>query len=483
MSHVPKLHRMWVMPVAIACVWSCSKSESTADSTSKEGGTMSTISLPNQLNIESESLGLIKNARLLGNPIPKNALQALTADASSIFGHSLADGIKSLQYRISSMELCGEHDNSKGDACNARPFSIFTEDRSKSDYDTFVPGSAAASSYTGWTDFMKKGALEELVGKVTYTDTAIGTYEAVIVGFYRTFKVDAEVQMNNGEKLYTKNVTEFYDNGKTGLDVTYAGKSSNITTAPSAAGFFFLPNGGKTFYLQRPFEITQADVDDLVPYKMALAFDHNNFIKGSAASPGAMTTPPDWVEGQIDDTLGRSIKPGFLEFAPILARETETIMRETYVLSTNDMAGASSSTKQGFSARLTLYYVKEDTSKSVRAVTSRGYYNEYSSSYLNYDPVSGIRRIADGSETGTIDMYQSTEADFALFKGFKRLTEVGDTGTVTTKLCEGSVTNGSCSTTLKDLTWVYTYVGSSEAETELSFEAVPPPPPPAPETP
>jgi hypothetical protein len=192
-----------------------------------------------------------------------------------------------------------------------------------------------------------------------------------------------------------------------------------------------------------------------------------------------MTTPPDWVDGQIDDTLGRSIKPGFLEFAPILARESETIMRETYVLSTNDLTGIDNPTKQGFSARLTLYYVKEDEAKSVRAVTSRGYYNEYSTNYLNYDPVSGIRRIADGTEAGTIDLFQGGATDFALFKGFKRLTTVGDSGTVTTKLCEGSITNGTCSATLKDLSWVYTFVGSSEAETELTFEAVPPPPPPA----
>jgi hypothetical protein len=196
-----------------------------------------------------------------------------------------------------------------------------------------------------------------------------------------------------------------------------------------------------------------------------------------------MATPPDWVEGQIDDTLGRSIKPGFLEFAPILARETETIMRETYVLSTNDMQGISDTSKQSYSARLTLYYVKEDESKSVRAVTSRGYYNEYSKSYINYDPVSGIRRIADGTEAGTIDMFQNSNSDFALFKGFKRLSTVGDSGKVTSELCDGSITNGTCSNPLKSLSWVYTFVGESEAETELTFEAVPPPQPPAEETP
>jgi hypothetical protein len=146
------------------------------------------------------------------------------------------------------------------------------------------------------------------------------------------------------------------------------------------------------------------------------------------------------------------------------------------------MSGITDGDKQAFSARMTLYYVKEDESKAVRAVTSRGYYNEYSETYINYDPVSGIRRIADGTAAGTIDLFQSSTADFALFKGFKRLTTVGDTGTVTTQLCEGSITNGTCSTALKELSWVYTFVGTSEAETELTFEAVPPPPPPESQT-
>ncbi len=441
---------------------------------------MSTVALPNQLNIQSEALGLIRNAKLLGTPPPQAALQALNNfSATGAFGHSLADGIKSLKFRISAMTLCGETDGSKGDACNSRPFGIFSEGVA-GDYDGFVPGSAAVNDFTAWTDFMKKGAFEELVGKVTYSDPQVGTYDSVIVNFYRTFKVDAEVKLNDDKKLYTKNVTEFYDNGKSGLDVTYAGKSSNITTAPSAEGVFFLPNGGKSFFLQRPFEITAADVTDLVPYKMALAFDHNNFVKGKQTSPGSMAgNPPSWVEGQIDDTLGYSITPGFMEFAPILAREAETIMRETYVMSTNDVTAVGDSTKQGFSARLTLYYVKEDDTKSIRAVTSRGYYNEYSTVYMSYDPVSGIRTIKDGTEAGTIDMAQQKDSDFSLFKGFKRLTTVGDSGTVSGQLCNGSVTNGVCGGTLQTLNWVYTFVGASEAETELTFEAVPPPPPPA----
>ncbi|MDQ3235730.1 MAG: hypothetical protein M3Q07_28300 [Pseudobdellovibrionaceae bacterium] len=481
MTYASKIRRIWVMPVAVSCLWSCTSAESDADSKSGAGGTMSTVALPNQLNIESESLGLIRNAKLLGNPAPEAALRALkNLDAAGTFGHSLADGIKSLSYRIAGMTLCGETDGSKGDACNNRPFSIYHESEAeRGNYDTFVPGDAAVTSFTKWTDFMKDGAIEELVGTVTYTDTEVGTYDSVIVNFYRTFKADAEVQLNNGQKLYTKNVTDFYTNNKPGLDVTYAGKSTNITTGPSEEGIFFLPNGGKTFFLQRPFEITETDVADLVPYKMALAFDHNNFIKGSAHDAGSYTTnPPDWVDGQIDDTLGLSIKPGFMEFAPILARESETIMRETYVMSTNDMSAVGSTDQQSFSARLTLYYVKEDESKSIRAVTSRGYYNEHSVTYMGYDPVSGIRTIKDGTEAGTIDMAQSVGTNFSLFKGFKRLTTVGESGTTSGQFCNGGVTNGVCDGTLNTLSWVYTFVGVSEAETELTFEAVPPPPPP-----
>ncbi len=465
------------LTLAATLAFSCSKSED-AKETSSAGGTMSTVALPNQLNIQNETLGLTRNAALLKNPRVAAAGLSMV-DAAAVFGHSLADGIVSLKYRISSMELCGKSDGSKGDACDSGPFQIYGEEGT-GDYDTFVPGAASVKNFTGWTDFMKKGALEDLIGKVTYTDTQVGTYEAVIVRFYRTFKVNANILLNNGVKLYTKDVTDFFSNNKTGLDVTYAGKNDTMTTEPSVEGTFFLPNGGKTFFLQRPFEITADDLKNLVPYKMALAFDHANFVKGAATAPGSLSTnPPDFMEGQVDDAQGYAIRPGFLEFAPILARESETIMRETYILSTNGIPVTDASLgNQPFSARVTFYYVKEDASKAVRAVTSMAYYNEYSTGYLNFNPVGGIRNVKDGSVAGTIDVLQGN-AKIALFKGFKRLTTVGDSGTVSGEICMSGSTAAGCNEAAKAVDWVYTFVGASEADTALSIQAVTPPPPPA----
>ncbi len=468
-----------LLPLAMSFVWSCTKTESdTASAT--QGGTLSTVSLPNQLVIENEALGLIRNAKLLGNSNPERVAQGLmTQNVTPVFGNSLADGISALKYRISNLELCGKTDGSRGDACTERPFSLYREPGT-GDYDTFVPGSAAVSAFTGWTDFIKKGSLEDLIGKVTYTDTQVGTYEAVIVNFYRSFKVNAEVILSDGAKVYTKNVSEFYDNGKTGLDITYAGKSPTMTTAPAEDGVFFLPNGGKTFLLQRPFEITEDDMKNLVPYKMALAFDHANFVKGSPWSAEGRT---DFLDGQVDDANGYKISPSFLEFAPILARESETIMKETYILSTNGIPGTDTSLgDQPFSARVTFYYVKEDADQSIRAVTSMAYYNEYSKGYLNYNPVGGISKIKDGTTAGTIDVMQGAGGVITLFKNFKRLSTVGDSGTLTGEACSSSVTSTGCSVAVKTVDWVYTFVGASEAETELSIKAVTPPPPPA-ETP
>ncbi|WP_141731851.1 hypothetical protein [Oligoflexus tunisiensis] len=450
-------------------VVSCSKK---SDDEGK-GGTMSTMALGNALAIEDESLGLQRNMQLLGVKAPQ-----LVTDSSEIFGHSLADGITALKYRISSMELCGRSDGSTGDACNERPFSLFSS-QDFADYDTFVPTDPSAASFTGWTDFMTPGSLKDLVGTVSYTDTHVGTYEAVIVNFFRTFKVNAKVLLNNGETLYTKNVTEFYSNNKTGLDVTYAGKSTTMTEGPSEEGLFFLPNGGKTFFLQHPFEITEDDLKNEVPYKMVLAFDHANFIKGAAQFPNTMdTNTSDWVEGQIDDAKGRRIAPGFLEFAPILARESETVMRETYILSTNGIPGTDGSLgNQPFSARVTFYYVKEDPTQAIRGVTSMAYYNEYSTSYLNFNPVGQIRSIKDGSTSGTIDVLQGYSGVVKLFKDFKRLTTVGESGTVSGEACMSGFDASGCSVPVQNVDWVYTYVGSAEAEAELSIKAVQPPPP------
>jgi hypothetical protein len=477
-----KLYPFVGLPLTLSLVVACSP-KSDSDEDGKQGGTVTTVAIPNQLSIEGESLGLIRNAKRMGikNFQLPSALQSGGGPAAA-FGHSLADGIKSLKYRISGMNLCGEIAVGRGDSCGARPFPIYNENRDTANYDEFVPSSDAAASFDQWTDFMKKGSIEELVGKVTYSEGNVGAYQAVIVNFYRTFKVDATVQLNNDEQLFTKNVDEFFSNGKSGLDVTYAGKNESMTAGPSEEGLFFLPNGGKTFLLQRPFEITAADVENLVPYKMALAFDPVNFVKGSAFSPGAYAggAAGDYLEGQVDDAKGYAILPGFLEFAPILARESETIMKETYVLSTNGIEGVGGSLgEQPFSARMTFYYVKEDPTKAVRGVTTVSYYNEYSTSYLNYNPLGGIGAVRDGTVEGTVSVYQGLGGVIPLFKDFKRLSAVEETGEVEGEVCAGGFTSAGCSETTKKVTWFYTFVGSAEAETELKFEAVPPPPPPS----
>ena len=176
MSYALLPRALCLIPLAMSFVWSCTK----AESDSAKGGTFSTESLPNQLKIENEALGLTRNAKLLGYSNPERAANDLmTQTVTPVFGNSLADGISSLKYRISSLELCGRTDGSRGDACNERPFSLYREPGT-GDYDSFVPGSPAVSAFTGWTDFMKKSSLEDLIGTVTYTDTQIGTYEAVI---------------------------------------------------------------------------------------------------------------------------------------------------------------------------------------------------------------------------------------------------------------------------------------------------------------
>jgi hypothetical protein len=72
--------------------------------------------------------------------------------------------------------------------------------------------------------------------------------------------VKAIVTMKDGTNVYTKRSSKFKSNGKTGLDVTYANTTNNTLTAPAEDATFFLPNGGKTFYMQNPLEITSQDI-------------------------------------------------------------------------------------------------------------------------------------------------------------------------------------------------------------------------------
>jgi hypothetical protein len=370
-------------------------------------------------------------------------------DSATVLGQSGIGKLKAAKFRVIDISLCASTDESKGDACvNGAELALYREKDVANDvYNTFVP--SVAATYDGWTDFVDPTSTAKLAQEISYGTSNIAKYNKVIVHFYRSFKINAEVSLNDGRTAYTKSSTDFRDNGKSDLEVTYASASPSLLTGPSEDATLFLPNGGKTFYMQNPFEITAEDVAAKTAYKMLLAFDPDNLIKANQVEPSGAFSQ-QFLEGQIDTTSGVRITAPFIEFAPVVAKSSETIMRDTYFL---QFSGTNP-----YAVRLSLYYVKEDTTKAVRAVTSNFVYTSDSTQYLNYNPLAGIRGITLNDD-GTYKILQGSSS-YVTIPSFNRHGE-GTTGSGTQTYCEGSydATTG-CDGTTKTVDYVSTWVSS-----------------------
>lgn len=445
--------------VALASAYACGKKSSDTNESpgQGEGGTLETKFAPTKLTSSSNLTGEDTAANLSGS--------------SSIFGQSAPDAFTSAKFRVSAMTLCGKVSATGGDACEQRPWQIFKGgEESTNEYNEFVP--AKALDFKDWIDFLNPSSTAKLASKATYNESFVGSYEAVIVNFYRAFKIKAAVQMNDGKTLYTKNSKDFKSNGKSGLDVTYTNVSTDLTVAPAEEATMFLPNGGKTFFLQSPFQITADDVAKKTSFKMVLAYDPNNAIKGQTAALNYPTSAGAFLEGQFDSTNGYLITAPFMEFTPVLARTSETIMRETYEIALEGFEGIdSAAVGSPYSVRFSLYYVKEDATKAVRGVTSTLVYNENTFEPIGFNPLGGIRRVTTGADKSLNFLYNS---QLSLIKGFKRLAKAGDTGTGTATLCLGPTQGATCEARYsRNVNFTYSLASNANVDSAVSIDYKP----------
>jgi hypothetical protein len=154
----------------------------------------------------------------------------------------------------------------------------------------------------------------------------------------------------------------------------------------------------------------------------------------------------------------------YLDMAPVVARASETIMRETYLLRSTEATN-------GFDVRLSLYYVKEDATKGVRAVNKAVLHTQtlegISAANRAFENIFSITSNSDGS----ITLNDSNGA--AVFSNFRRLSNVGDSGKIS-GFCR-SQTN--CTSGI-DL--AYVLISQGELDSALTAIAVTPSPTPTP---
>lgn len=419
----------------------------------KTGGSLQTTFQPSRIS----QTALHKSSLALASVLPANI--ALTAPA---IGRAEGSDLESLSYRLQSISLCGKL-ATEGTAtqCEEGSFSVYNAaDQSVEAYDNFLPENAAADT-TNFTNFLDKEALKTLSSGISYSDDNVRSYDSVLVNWFRPFKVKASMTLANGQKIYTKAASEYKSNGKSGLDVTYTSLVADMTSGPAEEGVFFLPNGGTYFRLQKPFEITQADVDNKVNFKVVFAFDPDSTINGS----GGNTFDPNssWLSGMADATNGYRIDAPFLQIAPVIARENETVMREVYLLRAADSS---------HDVRVSLYSIKEDAEQTIRAVTSTMIYYEQSTTPVDFMQSAAVEKNA----AGTYDFKDWMGNN--VIGGLKRATNPGQVeGTITHVACApGSIDSNGCSNGTTTSQYTYSLVAIGPVESDLTIGYQPPEP-------
>lgn len=183
--------------------------------------------------------------------------------------------------------------------------------------------------------------------------------------------------------------------------------------------------------------ITADDVANKQNLKMVLAFDPDYMLNAFSVHTGN-SEPGDRPSGAIDKTNGVNFSADFLNFAPVIARENETIMRETYLLKLPTAV----SDLQPHDMLLNLYYVKEDEEKGIRAVTTNWMYNDASAFYINSDPLGQIYTTSKNAD-GTYNFLSNSGVK--LLQNFKRESDKSKTFNVTSVSCPGATDTAAAS--------------------------------------
>lgn len=433
-----------VAAVALTMV-ACNKDED-----SKSGGTVSTDFKATRISeaaLRDASFALTKAS---GIPLRN------TAD---VRGRSRGAELESLSYLVSSIEFCGKLvTNGTGTNCQSGAWQLYSNQ--SQDYDNFLPANAATTT-DGFVNFMDKDALKAFGQSSTYSDGNVQTYDGATIYWYRPFKVKASMTLTDGTKIYTKATTDFPSNGKTGLDVTFESRTDSMTTGPAEEAVFFLPNGGTYFRLQKPLEITQADVDNKTNFKVVFAFDPDDIITGTKLDLTGWIPDPNWRSGHVDATNGYRIDAPFLNAAPVVAREGETIMREVYLLRSAD---------QIHDVRVSLYYIKEDATKAVQAVTLTNILYGIPSHPIDFAQPTQVETDAEGKLNFKDWMGNN------IIAGLQRSTTPGVLGNVSHVQCAaGSISSGGCSNGVETSTYSYAFVGEGSVEADVTAGYTPPP--------
>jgi hypothetical protein len=190
-----------------------------------------------------------------------------------------------------------------------------------------------------------------------------GVYRYGLINFYRPIKVKAEFPIigEPGQYYRTKAVTHIHETPASGgglnTNTVEIGDTLNGATEETT---YMLNNGGALFTFQKPFAITQADIDAKAEINIDLVFNPESF--GQAYQT---TCSADIRIVVCDPTNNVGIDMPYVRMSPVPRKTGEKTRKETY------LAEYDANSK----LRIELYYNDADDEAGVQGVDIAVVYN------------------------------------------------------------------------------------------------------------
>lgn len=270
-----------------------------------------------------------------------------------------------------------------------------------------------------------------------------GAYRFGLINFYRPIKVTAEFPVlgQPDQRFRTRAVQQVVDTTRSGAQFNSEQVLIGDTTSgPTEETTYMLNNGGALFTFQKPFVVTQADVDAQAEIKVDLVFNPDSF--GQAYETASCAHNQD--SAICDPANNVVIDMPYVRMNPVPRKSGEKTRKETYLMDYED----------GAKLRIELYYNDADLEAGVQGVDAAVVYDASAVMPLNNviasNYVSQAGSVLTNDASVTLMDYQHTPNLDGLIRR--------QDGTVTVHcLFAGSL----CPTTGGTVTRAYTYVGDS----------------------
>jgi hypothetical protein len=294
-------------------------------------------------------------------------------------GSPTGSNLRSLKYYITGIQLCQEAEI-LGTAASGVKGCIDLYQNVQGDQSTYnnylVEQAEADNDPSHYVDLMTEEGQATLhrpvtlevpvpkPGKEDAGESQAGAYHYGMIAFFRPIKVTAEFPVLGHPDQYfrTRAVTQTHiGNTPDGRFNTEKVDIGDTLSGPTEETTYMLNNGGALFVFQKPFVITQEDIDAQAEIKIDLVFNPENF--GQAYE--SQNCIDDQYAAICDPINNVVIDMPYVRMNPVPRKTGEKTRKETYLM---DYDSASK-------LRIELYYNDADPEAGVQGVDSAVVYD------------------------------------------------------------------------------------------------------------